>query len=88
MVKFLQSYLQEEDVSSFLYIARNYLLINLIKITYLYNKAFAEGHHDEHSHLCKLGEELFGNIATFERLRYDRSWVNVLAKDVRQVAFL
>jgi len=74
----------------FFYIARNDLLINVIKdITdhILYNKVFVEWHYDEHSHLCKLGEELFGNTGMFERLRYLRSWVNVLAKDDKQVVF-
>ena len=90
-ITFLQSYLPEKDVSNFFYIARNDLLINVTKDNtdhILYNKVFVEWHYDEHPHLCKLGEELFGNTATFERLRYLRSWVNVLAKDVKQVAFL
>ena len=73
-ITFLQSYLPEKDVSNFFYIARNDLLINVIKgITdhILYHKVFVEWHYDEHPHLCKLGEELFGNTATFERLRSD-----------------
>ena len=85
---FLQSYLPEKDVSNFFYIARNDLHINVIKgITDHILYIFVEWHYDEHPHLCKLGEELFGNTATFERLRYLRSWVNVLAKDVKLVAF-
>lgn len=72
-ITFLQSYLPEKDVSNFFYIARNDLLINAIKdITdhILHNKVFVEWH-DEHPNLCKLGEELLGSIATFERLRSD-----------------
>ena len=90
-ITFLLSYLPEKDVSNFFYIARNDLLINVTKDNtdhILYNKVFVEWHYDEHPHLCKSGEELFGNTATFERLRYLRSWENVLAKDVKQVAFL
>ncbi|KAL9959757.1 hypothetical protein ACROYT_G033112 [Oculina patagonica] len=90
-ITFLQSYLPEKDVSNFFYIARNDLLINVIKdITdhILHNEVFVEWHYDEHPHLCKLGEELLGSIATFERLRYLRSWINVLAKDVKKVAFV
>ena len=81
-ITFLQSYLPEKDVSNVFYIARNDLLINVIKdITdhILHKKVFVEWHYDEHPHLYKLGEELLGSIATFEKLRYLRSWINVLA---------
>lgn len=85
-ITFLQSYLPE-----IFYIARNDLLINVTKdITdhILYNKVFVEWHYDKHPHLRKLGEEILGNTASFERLRYLRSCIKVLAKDVKQVWFV
>ena len=90
-ITFLQSYLPEKDVSNFFFIKRNDLLMNVIKdVTdhILQNTLFDSWHYDEHPLLCKLGEKLVDNTATFERLQPLRSWINLLAKHVEQVLFL
>ena len=82
-VTFLQSYLPEKKTSNFFLITKNDLLIDIIKVitdNILDGNVFAEWHYDEHPHLCKLGEQHLGNTASFERLRYLRSWLNLLAK--------
>lgn len=71
-ITFLQSYLPEKDISHFFYVKRNDLLVNVVKdITdhMLQNTIFTDQHYDEHSYLKKLGEQLLGGTATFERLR-------------------
>ena len=89
-ITFLQSYLPEKDISHFFYVKRNDLLVNVVKdITdhMLQNTIFTDQHYDEHSYLKKLGEQLLGGIATFERLRPLRSWINGLAKEIKRVSF-
>ena len=89
-ITFLQSYLPEKDISHFFYVKRNDLLINVVKdITdhMLQSTIFTDWHYDEHSYLKKLGEQLLGSTATFERLRPLRSWINGLAKDIKRVSF-
>jgi len=89
-ITFLQSYLPEKGISHFFYVKRNELLVNVVKdITdhMLQNTNFTDWHYDEHSYLKKLGEQLLGGTATFERLRPLRSWINGLAKDVKRVSF-
>ena len=90
-ITFLQSYLPEQDTSTIFYISRNDLLITVMKELadhLLSDKPFEFWHYDEHAYLSKLGEQLLGDTATFERLRYFRSWVNLLAKDVKKVTFV
>jgi len=89
-ITFIQSYLPEKDISHFFYVERNDLLINVVKhITdhILEKRTFTDWHYDEHCHLKRLGVQLMGSTATFERLRPLRSWINGLAKDVKQVTF-
>jgi len=90
-ITFLQSYLPEKDISNIFFISRNDLLMNVIKDVcdnILDNDIFIEWHYDEHPLLCKLGKKLLGGFATFEKLQPLRSWINLLAKEVKQVIFV
>ena len=86
----LQSYLPEKKCSNFFFIKRNNLLIDVMKeITdhILKHEVVTEWHHEENSHLTRLGKQLLGNVPNFDSLRSFRSWVNCMAKQVQRVVF-
>ena len=69
-ITFLQSYLPEKDTSNFFYIRRNDLLLNVVQEIcdhILLNTVFTGWHNDDHPQLSKLGEQLFGHTANFEK---------------------
>ena len=54
----------------------------------LQNTLFDSWHYDGHPLFCKLDEKHMDNTATFERLQRLRPWINLLAKDKKELLFL
>ena len=74
----------------FFFIERNNLLIDVMKENtdhILKHAVVTEWHHEQNSHLTRLGGQLLGNVPNFDSLRNFRSWVNCMAKQVQYVVF-
>ena len=89
-ITFLESYLPEQHIANFFTIERNSLLIDVCKMItdhILERKTVTYWPHEENKLLKKLGDQVMGQIPSFDSLRPLRSWVNNMAKSVEQVLF-
>lgn len=79
------------ELCKLFFIERDNLLEDVCKSvtdSILLRKEITEWPREENNFLKKLGENLKGNVPTFENTKSLGSWVNAMAKTVKQVVFV